>query len=393
MSTRPLRLLFYSHNGVGLGHFRRQLRLARGFQRRRPDSTVVVATGSHATRAFGTPPGIEIVQLPPIRKIGRYAAWAPRQHAAPIEQVVRARADLLRGVVRSLRPDLLIADHMPSGPHGELLGALEELRAIGGRAVAGFRDIVDEPEFVRQLWSEAEVYDVLRDYYDAICVYGTPEVMDFEADYGLGGVLAERLQYVGYLGVPSALRGSPSNDPPMFVASSGGGVDGGALLHSFIGAVKQLGPRLAGSRIVVSGPLLPEGELASLQKQAAGTGVEIRRFESELGDWIAHSDLVVMMPGYNTTCELLSGGARAIVVPRAGPSQEQRIRGEALRQWGRAVTLEPLELDSHVLVAAIEAALAGPPCSPAPVPLDGIARAVELFQAIAVGQPAPLGLV
>jgi predicted glycosyltransferase len=391
MNPRPLRLLFYSHNGVGLGHFRRQLRLARAFRRRRPDSIVVLATGSQATRAFGSPPGVEVVQLPPIRKIGRYEAWAPHQQAASIEDVGRVRTRILLDLVRQLRPDLLVADHMPAGPQDELVAALEELQAIGGRAVAGFRDVVDEPEFVRQLWSRTDVYDVLREHYDAICVYGTPEVMDFELDYGLGGVLAERLRYVGYLGVAGAVEISPSTSPPTFVASSGGGVDGGGLLHSFIKAAKLLGPRLGGSRVVVSGPLLPEGELMSLQKEAAGTGIEIRRFESELDDWIARSDLVVMMPGYNSTCELLCGRARAIVVPRAGPSHEQRIRAEALSRWGRAVTLEPLELHARQLAEAIEVALAGPVCSPTPVPLDGIARAVDLFEAIAVGEPARVG--
>jgi predicted glycosyltransferase len=392
MNPRPLRLLFYSHNGVGLGHFRRQLRLARAFRRRRPDSIVVLATGSSATRAFDTPPGIEIVQLPPIRKIGRYEAWAPRQQAASIEDVGRVRARILLDLVRELRPDLLVADHLPAGPQDELVGALEELQAIGGRAVAGFRDIVDEPEFVRQLWSETDVYDVLCEHYDAICVYGTPDVMDFELDYGLGGVLAERLRYVGYLGVPGAVKMSPSTALPTFVASSGGGIDGGALLHSFIRAAKLLGPRLGGSRVVVSGPLLPEGELASLQEEAAGTGIEIRRFESELDDWIARSDLVVMMPGYNSTCELLCGRARAIVVPRAGPSQEQRIRAEALTRWGRAMTVDPLELHPGRLAEAIETSLAGPPGSPIPVPLDGIARAVDLFEAIAAGEPERVGL-
>jgi predicted glycosyltransferase len=392
MTSRPLRLLFYSHNGVGLGHFRRQLRLARAFRRRRPDSIVVVATGSHATRRFGTPTGVEIVQLPPIRKIGRYEGWAPRQQATSIEQVMRVRSDMLLGLVRQLRPDLLVADHMPAGPHGELIGALKELQALGGRAVAGFRDIVDEPEFVRQLWSETEVYEVLRDHYDAICVYGIPEVTDFEADYGLDGPVAERLQYVGYLGVCGLLERSPSDNSPTFVASSGGGVDGGALLSSFISAAKLLGPLLDGSRVVVGGPLLPERELASLRKQAAGAGVEIRRFEPELDDWIARSELVAMMPGYNTTCELLSGSARAIVVPRAGPSHEQRIRAEVLKRWGRAVTLEPLELDPRRLAGAIAEALAEPLCQPAPVPLDGIGRAIELFEAVAVGEPAPVGM-
>lgn len=384
MSVRAPRLLFYSHNGVGVGHFRRQLRLAEAFRRRRPDAEVLLITGSHAAGAFAGPLGFDYVSLPSIRMLDRYENWEPRKLGIPIRELMRMRSDLLRRTVRRFRPDVLVADFMPAGPYGELLGALEELAAQGGQAVAGFRDIVDEPEFVRGLWERSGVYDVLTEHYAAICVYGSHEVMDFELDYGLRGDLAGRLHYLGYLGHP--LRDEPAptrGESPMLIACSGGGVDGGALLGTFIDATRRLGQASGGSRLVVGGPLLAEEELRALRRRGRGAELEITRFIPELDRHIAASDLVVTMPGYNTTCELLSSHARSVVVPRSGPSLEQRLRATELARWGRATVLEPLGLDSGTLAQAIEAALAGPPPAPPPVALDGLDRSVALLEALA----------
>jgi predicted glycosyltransferase len=43
--ARP-RLLAYSHDGYGLGHLRRNLRIAAGLRRHRPDTEVLLATGA-----------------------------------------------------------------------------------------------------------------------------------------------------------------------------------------------------------------------------------------------------------------------------------------------------------------------------------------------------------
>jgi predicted glycosyltransferase len=380
-------VLFYSHNGVGVGHFRRQLRLASALLERRPELAVAVITGSHAAGDFDVPVGIEVVRLPAIRMLDRYRTWAPRDPGASIEAVIRRRSQVLRETVKRLRPDLLVADFMPAGPYGELRDALDELASGGGRAVAGFRDIVDEPRFVRQLWQQTGVYDVLQQHYEAICVYGTPEVVDFAREYGLGRELAGRLRYVGYLGRPC----SPKERWGGIVASSGGGVDGAELLRTFILAARLLGPRVGGSRLVVAGPLLAARELRVLKALAEGTGIEVRRFASALDDLITGGELVVTMPGYNTSCELLSGRAHAIVVPRSGPSREQRIRAAQLVRWGRARTIDPLAIEPRALAAAIEAELESPPPIAPAVPLDGIDGAIQLFESILAETPISVG--
>jgi predicted glycosyltransferase len=386
MSRDSFRVLLYSHNGVGVGHFSRQLRLAAALRHRHPGAAILLATGSYAAGALSGPLGFDFVSLPSIRMVDRKETWEPREPGLSIREVIRIRADLLRRTVRRFRPDLLVADFMPAGPYGELLGALEELAAGGGRAVAGFRDIIDEPTFVRDLWSRTGVYEVLREHYAAILVYGAPQVMDFVAGYGIDGDLSPRLHYVGYLGLSAPARPQRDGDShPPILACAGGGVDGGALLETFIRAARALQPQL-GPQLVVGGPLLSPSEHQRLRALAEGLPITVRRFVSDLGRRVAASDIVVTMPGYNTTSELLSGAARAVVVPRAGPSEEQRMRAAWLQSWGRARALEPLTLNAEVLAEAIQERLDEPPPPAPPVPLDGLDQAVALLEELVAEQ-------
>ncbi|HKU59215.1 MAG TPA: ABC transporter transmembrane domain-containing protein, partial [Gaiellaceae bacterium] len=186
------RVLFYSHNGVGIGHLQRQLDLAKAYRARHSDASILLATGSHAAAMFEFPDGIDFVKLPSLVMTDRYRNWRPRDLPLEREDVVRLRSELLERTVSGFAPDLLVADFMPTGPYGELLPALDLLDRRGGSAIAGFRDVIDEPEFVRELWEETGVYDTLRDRYAAIAVYGASSMVDFERDYGLDDELAER---------------------------------------------------------------------------------------------------------------------------------------------------------------------------------------------------------
>jgi predicted glycosyltransferase len=110
-----------------------------------------------------------------------------------------------------------------------------------------------------------------------------------------------------------------------------------------------------------------------------------------MGDLIAGADVVVGMSGYNTTCELLSCSTPAVIVPRSGPSREQRLRGELLARWGRAEVLEPDDLQPETLGAAIESALGRRAQRGERVDLGGLAKAIDLFDLAARGGLEPIG--
>jgi predicted glycosyltransferase len=378
MARSARRVLFYSHNGVGVGHLQRQLDLAVGYRSRHPDSAVLVATGSPGVSMFAFPAGIDFLKLPSLVMVDRYRTWKPRDLAVPTETVVAMRAELLHSTVATFAPDLLIADFMPAGVDGELLPALDELARRGGAAIAGFRDVVDDPAFVRTLWDETGVYDVLRRHYVTVSVYGDPLMLDFAA-YGLSTGLPP-VRYCGYLGrEPEAWRGGPRGTPPLILAMSGGGVDGSFVLERFCEAAGRLRPQIGGTWIAVTGPLMSARDHARVEALAELTGVEVRRVVTRLRSLVAEADCVVAMAGYNSVCDILSFRRPAVLVPRNGPSMEQTIRAAKLDEWGAARVVAKCDLAPDRLASEIGTALAQGAAPPAPIRLDGVANAIEIL--------------
>lgn len=376
--SSPHRLLFYSHNGVGVGHLQRQLDLAKAYHRRHPASAILLATGSRGASMFEFPDGIDYLKLPALRMVDRYRNWEPRDLPLPIETVVEMRTETLRETVRNYAPDLLVADFMPAGPYGELLPALDELKRQGGSAIAGFRDIIDEPGFVRELWQETGVYDVLSRYYSDVCVYGDPAVFDFE-EYGLGAASGIPVHYCGYLGRPEPEERPKDERRPYVLATSGGGADGSLVLDQFLHAAELLRPDLGGRWLAVSGPLMADADHERLVRLGAHFGVEVCRVLPDLRQEIAQADCIVAMAGYNTVCDVLSYRRPAVLVPRPGPSHEQSLRADRLQAWNAAEVIHPLGLNSRAMAHAIQTVLThGEPAAP-PVSLNGIPNTLAIL--------------
>ena len=78
-----------------------------------------------------------------------------------------------------------------------------------------------------------------------------------------------------------------------------------------------------------------------LTARAKGLAVEIVPYVSDSLSTIAEADLVVCMAGYNTLSEVLFVGKKALVIPRSGPSAEQRMRSALLAQRGLIDVLYP----------------------------------------------------
>jgi predicted glycosyltransferase len=277
---------------------------------------------------------------------------------------------------------------MPAGPYGELLGALEALDARGGLAVAGFRDVIDEPGFVRELWEHTGVYEVLRAYYRAICVYGDPAMVDFVPAYGLDDELAARTHYCGYLGrqVPAATE-TPVYQRPLVLANGGGGADGVTLMKEFVTASQHLRPQHGGTWLMVTGPMLDADTHEQLARAGAAAGLTVRRIVPELRAHVALADCVISMAGYNTCCDLLTFRRPAVLIPREGPNREQRIRARRFAEWGAARVVQAAYAHNTV-TEALEATLQGGDPRAAPVSLDGIDRAIDTFDRVLAGQRA-----
>jgi predicted glycosyltransferase len=126
--------------------------------------------------------------------------------------------------------------------------------------------------------------------------------------------------------------------------------------------------------------------------------VKLIEFTDDMMAFLNAADVVVCMGGYNTICEILSLGRRAVVVPRTTPVAEQWMRAERMSARGLFRTVHPDHLTPGALIGEVRAQLlahrAGPAWS-ADLDMDGLERIADYVRSAgavpAAGFERPLG--
>lgn len=392
---RIRKLMLYSHDTYGLGHLRRNLRIASHLLAAAGDLRITLVTGSPVAGHFPVPRGLTVIKLPSVRKVGA-ERYQPIDSGIGIDLIRRTRTAIMCDAARRFRPDALLVDHSPAGMNGELLGVFETIRARlpRTRIVLGLRDILDEPDVVIRTWTEQDIYEIIDQAYDQVVVYGCQDLFDVAASYRLSGRLSAQLTYCGYLRPAGsgqvADRGADAAGPdgaaPYLLATAGGGGDGMAALTGAMEAGQALGMPV----IAVTGPLIDDRGWSELESAAArARNIELVRFHPDLLGAMAAAAVIVTMGGYNSMCEAVATGVPAVAVPRVQPRLEQAIRARRFAERGLVRVVEPgPDLGRRIAEAARDSLLA-PRASPAParVPLDfgGLDRLARIL----LTDPAP----
>jgi predicted glycosyltransferase len=195
---RRWRVALYSHDTMGLGHMRRNLLIAQTLARPPLCAGVLLIAGAREASTFVMPPGVDCLTLPALRKVGN-GHYQSRSLGVGIGEIIALRAGTIRAALEAFEPDVLIADNVPRGARGELDAALDYLRReTDARCVLGLRDVLDDPETVRSEWERAGNEEVIRDYYDAVWVYGDRAVNDLARAYRFSPGLSAKVSYTGY---------------------------------------------------------------------------------------------------------------------------------------------------------------------------------------------------
>jgi predicted glycosyltransferase len=388
-----LRVALYSPGMVGLGHVRRNLMLARQICADFPDAAVLLLTEAREACVFQFPRGADCVSLPAVCKAPDGSA-SPRHLPVPLESVVRLRAATIHAALESFDPDVLIADHLRRGAHAELEPSLEMLkRRDRTRLVLGLRDILDEPATVDREWRSARSLEAIEEYYDAVWIYGDATIFDAATAYSFPAWLRDRAHYTGYLDPRAAhsrvaesvelLAHQTVDDRRLVLCQLGGGQDGMRLADAFTRI--DFPSDMHG--ILLTGPFLEADERDRLrQRGRMNARLEIVDFIAEPMLLLQRAAAVITMGGYNSICETLAFRKRALVIPRALPRSEQRMRAERLADHG-LVEMLPSE---DVTVAALAEWLSRADAPPAParaIRIDGLARASRLLDALLLDDP------
>ena len=385
------RLAIYSQDSLGLGHLRRTTLIGGAFLGADTDSNVLLFADSPVAPFFELPNGMDVVKLPSIRKVTA-GCWEATQLRVDDRELIRFRADLLRSGLMNFRPDVLLVDHMPGGAQRELIPALQALKRAFPECcvVLGIRDILDSEDVISRVWTSEGAYEVLDRYYDRLLIYGSKEIFDTDRTYRLPA-LPRGTHYCGYVVKQGPVRRAEEVRASVKLrkrryvfVSAGGGGDGQSLMRTYLRAVRMLGSRAGFETLMAVGVNAPSDARRELEAEARGLPVRLVSHVDDSFSQIAAADLVVCMAGYNTLSEVLFLKKKALVVPRNGPSAEQRMRAELFAARHLIDMLDPNDLSPEALAERLAADLERNdyPADDA-IPMDGARHAAaRLVEAV-----------
>lgn len=396
-AARPSRIMLYSHDTFGLGHLRRNLAIAHQLLTMPGRFEVLLLTGSPMQDSWPLPPGLTVRALPPVVKIGD-EQYGPRDHAKNFALLKGHREALILEAALSFKPDVFLVDHAPIGMGGELLPTLALLQESHPetRLALGMRDIIDAPDATRKVWREQGIIDILDRVYDQILVYGREDWFDVVETYDIPEAVARKIRYCGYVCNKSAGESTNSLLPPAVpgrprvLVTVGGGGDGVRIIEAYLAALRRH-DGFGCQSLIVPGPLMDPAERAQLERAAAESpDVHLIDGATDMLPLMQQSELVIAMAGYNTSSEILSVGCKAILVPRARPRAEQRLRAEMLARFGLVDRIDPDGDIAEQLGRLVPMVLDASDRHIASFPLDGAARVATELHALTARPEAAL---
>ena len=355
-----MKLLVYSHDAFGLGNIRRMLAICEHLLQAIPSLSILLLSGSPMMQGFRIPKGLDYIKLPCLNR-GTTGKIATKYLGMDVDETVKLRAKLIRSAAASFKPDLVLVDKKPYGIQNELMPTLNYLKGVHPytKIVLLLRDILDAPDVTIAEWQKYGFNQTIEEYYDRLLIVGTPEVFDFCKSYQLPPSIAFKARYCGYLRRPQGQKLITevrqelelAERDRLVVVTPGGGEDGYPMVDAFLkGAASAQFKSL-----VISGPEMPVQQRRELYQTAANLPqVAMREFSDDLMSYLAAADIIVSMGGYNTVCEVLSAGKRAVIVPRVKPSQEQILRTTCMSKFDFFSVVEPDQLNPQKLSQAIQ---------------------------------------
>jgi predicted glycosyltransferase len=352
---RPLRVLLFANDGLGAGHLARTLAIARALRRKVKSLELMLATTSEADALLAAEP-IATVRWPsPLT--ARQSGWSDT-----VRRAVAAR--VMRGVIEGFRPELLITDTFPSGPHGELGGLVLEVprRALVRRSVRAERAAEGTPGAGLSDYELAIVPDDPGEHCTetlAIPAVRVPPITLFEAHEGI-----ERDAARARLGL--------DREGKLILVCSGGGGDPDAAAQA--GRVAEAIARIPGG----PSPVLALGPLARTRTAMKG----IRQVqETPLQPLLAAFDGAIAPAGYNLAHEVAKAGVPLALFAMPRPYDDQAGRAARFEEAGIGRAMRTID------DAGVAAAVAWMERAPRPsIAPGGADRAAEaLLQLVTKG--------
>lgn len=328
------------------------------------EASILTFSDSQLGQFFPISPHHDYIKLPSIAKDSP-GNWKATHLSMSFPEILHLRKQLISHVLLNYAPDIFLVDHMPHGAMGELIPALEAMKhsRIHTQVVLGLRDILDSPDVTIQRWKVEGAYDAIERYYARILVFGMKDVYNVVEKYQIPEGDARKVFYCGYVTnlatannahtIRARYLANQSIDTKLIVVMAGGGADAYPMMSTLIDALPKVLDHQKCALAVVTGPFMPPELIADLNKRAAQLPIFMMESVNDSVSHIAAADLVISMAGYNTSVEILRMRRPAIIIPRAGPSAEQRTRAKLFAEKRWVDMIDPDELTPKKLAQRI----------------------------------------
>lgn len=367
------RILIYSHDTFGLGHLRRCRTIAHALVDAYKGVSVLILSGSPIIGQFDFKARVDFIRIPGVIKLRNGDYTSLGLHIS-LDDTLALRDSIILHTAKVFAPDIFLVDKEPGGLKGEVLSTLKMLKDKNTSCILGLRDVMDDPEQLREEWRRKKVQPTLQELYDEIWVYGPPLMGNpikgaFDSSEADLQDIYDKCTYTGFLQRELPEHGDTTEldipDEPFLLVTPGGGGDGIEMVEGVLRAYEK--KPLPIPALIVLGPFMPLNVRDELLHRAATLEqVNAITFTPNFEVLMKRARAVIAMGGYNTFCELLSFDKPALIVPRIVPRLEQLIRAQKAAELGLVKLLHPDQLDNtDAVVRAIEELLELPPPSAA----------------------------
>jgi predicted glycosyltransferase len=341
-----MKVLLYVQHLLGIGHLARTSRIAQALAQEGFGVTMV--SGGEPVAGFPGP-GIDLIQLPPIRSRDQAFSALVDPAGEEIGDCYKAdRRERLLSALDAVKPDALIIEAFPFGRRQmrfELLPLIDaaRMRNPAPLIVSSIRDILQEN---KKPGRAEETAELVRQYFDIVLVHGDANFARIEETFPRVDMIANKVTYTGLVAPP---RPEPAAEHYDVVVSAGGGAAGGTLIAAALEVAPESGLRWC----VITGP--------NAMLVEAKDAVALFRFRSDFPSLLMKARVSVSQAGYNTVCDILNARCGAVLIPFAqGGETEQNLRAAKLKALGLAEIVREDDLTPRRLAEAISSIAHGP---------------------------------
>jgi predicted glycosyltransferase len=353
--NRKKRVMIYVQHLLGIGHLRRAALLADALANHKFEVDLV--SGGMPVSGLSLH-RVTYHQLPPVRSLdGQFDQLVDESGDLIDQHWKQQRCLTLLELFEGLSPDALITETFPFGRRMmrfELLPLLQAARqqASPPLVISSIRDILQPKS---KSGRDREILQWVEAYFDKILVHGDEHFASLSDTYSLAGQIDDKTFYTGYISEPNNGAQTQVGSEHEVLVSGGGGAASLPLLKTAIDAKPHSKLNRQTWRLLV-GHGIDANSFEQLQNSAAA-GIIVERNRSDFPTLLRQCAVSVSQAGYNTVCDVLKSGARAVMVPFSDADEvEQSLRVNLLQRHHRVISLEQQALTAESLAAAVDRA-------------------------------------